>query len=56
MKCSKSARGCGVKHTKQGLSPGALLEVERFKKRTRLQRKAHFEVKSVKNLWSPTSF
>ena len=54
LRCRKSARRCGAKHTSKWkctkhLSFGALLEVEMSKKCTPLWRKAHFEFKSAKN-------
>ena len=59
--CRKSARRCGAKHiskskcTKhQGFGP--LLEVAMSKKCTPLWREAHFQVKSVKNWRSRTTF
>ena len=54
LRCWKSARRCGAKHiskskcTKHSML-GTLLEVEMSKKCAPLWRKAHFEVKSVKN-------
>ena len=61
LRCRKSWRRCGAKHiskwkcTKhQGFGP--LLEVEMSKKCTPLWREAHFEVKSVKNWRSRTTF
>ena len=61
LSCRKSARRCGAKHiSKSKVSKharfGALLEVEMLKKCTQLWRKAHFQVKSVKNLPSQTTF
>ena len=60
-KCRKSARRCGTKHMSKakvlktgGLGP--LLEVEMLKKCTALRREAHFQVKSVKNWRSRTTF
>ena len=55
LRCRKSARRCGVKHISKSKctkhnSSGPLLEVEMSKKCTPLWRKAHFEVKSAKNL------
>ena len=57
----KIARRCGTKHISKSkctkhtmLRP--LLEVEMSKKCTRLWREAHFQVKSVKNWWSRTTF
>ena len=61
LRCRKSARRCGAKHiskwkcTKHTMF-GALLEVEMSKKWTPLWREAHFEVKSVKNWRSRTTF
>ena len=61
LRCRKSARRCGAKHiwkakcTKHTIL-GALLEVEMSKKCTPLWREAHFEVKSVKNWRSRTTF
>ena len=61
LRCRKSARRCGAKHilkskcTKHTML-GALLEVEMSKKCTPLWREAHFEVKSVKNWRSRTTF
>ena len=61
LRCRKSARRCGAKHiskwkcTKHAIV-GALLEVEMSKKCTPLWREAHFEVKSVKNWRSRTTF
>ena len=59
--CRKSARRCGAKQILKskvlktdGLGP--LLEVEMSKKCTPLWREAHFEVKSVKNWRSRTTF
>ena len=61
LRCRKSARRCGAKHiskskcTKhQGFGP--LLEVAMSKKCTPLWREAHFQVKSVKNWRSRTTF
>ena len=61
LRCRKSARRCGAKHISKskvlktgGLGP--LLEVEMSKKCTPLWREAHFEVKSVKNWRSRTTF
>ena len=60
-KCRKSARRCGAKHMSKakvlktgGLGP--LLEVAMSKKCTPLWREAHFQVKSVKNWRSRTTF
>ena len=61
LRCRKSARRCGAKYiskwkcTKHTVL-GALLEVEMSKKCTPLWREAHFEVKSVKNWRSRTTF
>ena len=61
LRCWKSARRCGAKHiskskcTKHTRS-GPLFEVEMSKKCTLLWREAHFEVKSVKNWRSRTTF
>ena len=61
LRCRKSARRCGAKHVSKskllktgGLGP--LLEVEMSKKCTPLWREAHFQVKSVKNWRSRTTF
>ena len=60
-RCWKSARRCGAKHilkskcTKHTIL-GPLLEVEMLKKCTPLWREAHFQVKSVKNWRSRTTF
>ena len=61
LRCRKSARRCGAKHISKskvlktdGLGP--LLEVEMSKKCTPLWREAHFQVKSVKNWRSRTTF
>ena len=61
LRCRKSARRCGAKHISKskvlktdGLGP--LLEVEMSKKCTPLRREAHFQVKSVKNWRSRTTF
>ena len=61
LRCRKSARRCGAKHISKskvlktgGLGP--LLEVEMLKKFTPLWREAHFQVKSVKNWRSRTTF
>ena len=61
LRCRKSARRCGAKHISKSkctkhLSSGPLLEVEMSKKCTPLWREAHFEVKSVKNWRSRTTF
>ena len=61
LRCQKSGRRCGAKHiskwkcTKHTRS-GPLLEVEMSKKCTPLWREAHFQVKSVKNWRSRTTF
>ena len=59
--CRKSARRCGAKHISKSkctkhLSSGPLLEVVMSKKCTPLWREAHFQVKSVKNWRSRTTF
>ena len=61
LRCRKSVRRCGAKHISKskvlktdGLGP--LLEVEMSKKCTPLWREAHFQVKSVKNWRSRTTF
>ena len=61
LRCRKSARRCGAKHILKSkctkhLSSGPLLEVEMSKKCTPLWREAHFQVKSVKNWRSRTTF
>ena len=61
LRCRKSARHCGAKHILKSkctkhLSVGRLLEVEMSKKCTPLWREAHFQVKSVKNWRSRTTF
>ena len=61
LRCRKSARRCGAKHISKSKCPkhlsfGPLLEVEMSKKCTPLWREAHFEVKSVKNWRSQTTF
>ena len=61
LRCRKSARRCGAKHmskwkcTKHTIL-GPLLEVEMSKKCTPLWREADFQVKSVKNWRSRTTF
>ena len=61
LRCRKSARRCGAKHiskskcTKHTRS-GPLLEVAMSKKCTPLWHEAHFQVKSVKNWRSRTTF
>ena len=57
----KSARRCGAKHIskwkcRKHLSVGRLLEVAMSKKCTPLWREAHFQIKSVKNWRSRTTF
>ena len=61
LRCRKIARRCGAKHISKSkcakhLSSGPLLEVEMSKKCTPLWREAHFQVKSVKNWRSRTTF
>ena len=61
LRCRKSARRCGAKHISKSKCAkhtilGPLLEVEMSKKCTPLWRKAHFQVKSVKNWRSRTTF
>ena len=61
LRCRKSARRCGAKHILKSkctkhLRSGPLLEVEMSKKCTPLWREAHFQVKSVKNWRSWTTF
>ena len=61
LRCRKSARRCGAKHISKSkctkhLSFGPLLEVAMLKKCTPLWREAHFQVKSVKNWRSRTTF
>ena len=61
LRCRKSARRCGAKHIskwkcRKHLSVGRLLEVAMSKKCTPLWREAHFQVKSVKNWRSRTTF
>ena len=61
LRCRKSARCCGAKHISKSKctkhhSSGPLLEVEMSKKCTPLWREAHFQVKSVKNWRSRTTF
>ena len=60
-RCRKSARSCGAKHISKSkctkhTNVGPLLEVEMSKKCTPLWREAHFQVKSVKNWRSRTTF
>ena len=61
LRCRKSARRCGAKHISKSKCTkhtilGPLLEVEMSKKRTRLWREAHFEVKMYKAHHSRTTF
>ena len=61
LRCRKSARRCGAKHISKSkctkhTNVGPLLEVEMSKKCTPLWREAHFQVKSVKNWQSRTTF
>ena len=61
LRCRKSARRCGAKHILKSKvlktdCLGPLLEVRMSKKCTPLWREAHFEVKSVKNWLSRTTF
>ena len=61
LRCRKSARRCGAKHIlkwkcAKHTMVGPLLEVAMSKKCTPLWREAHFEVKSVKNWRSRTTF
>ena len=61
LRCRKSARRCGAKHILKSkctkhTNVGPLLEVEMSKKCTPLWREAHFQVKSVKNWRSRTTF
>ena len=61
LRCRKSARRCGAKHISKSkctkhTNLGPLFEVEMSKKCTPLWREAHFEVKSVKNWRSRTTF
>ena len=61
LRCRKSARRCGAKHISKSKCTkhtrfGPLLEVEMSKKCTPLWREAHFQVKSVKNWRSRTTF
>ena len=61
LRCRKSARRCGEKHSLKSkctkhLSVGRLLEVEMSKKCTPLWREAHFEVKMYKTHHSRTTF
>ena len=61
LRCRKSARRCGAKHSSKSkcpkhLSLGPLLEVEMSKKCTPLWREAHFEVKMLKTPGVRTTF
>ena len=61
LRCRKSARRCGAKHISKSKCTkhtmvGPLLEVAMTKKCTPLWREAHFQVKSVKNWRSRTTF
>ena len=61
LRCRKSARRCGAKHISKSkctkhTNLGPLLEVQMSKKCTPLWREAHFQVKSVKNWRSRTTF
>ena len=61
LRCRNSARRCGAKHISKSKCTkhtrfGPLLEVEMSKKCTPLWREAHFQVKSVKNWRSRTTF
>ena len=61
LRCRKSARRCGAKHISKSKCTkhtilGPFLEVEMSKKCTPLWREAHFQVKSVKNWRSRTTF
>ena len=61
LRCRKSARRCGAKHISKSKCTkhtivGPLLEVEMSKKCTPLWREADFQVKSVKNWRSRTTF
>ena len=61
LRCRKSARRCGAKHISKSKCTkhtilGPLLEVEMSKKCTPLWCEAHFQVKSVKNWRSRTTF
>ena len=61
LRCRKSARCCGARHISKSKCTkhtrfGPLLEVEMSKKCTPLWREAHFQVKSVKNWRSRTTF
>ena len=61
LRCRKSVRRCGAKHISKSKCTkhtmvGPLLEVAISKKCTPLWREAHFQVKSVKNWRSRTTF
>ena len=61
LRCRKSARRCGAKYISKSkctkhLSVGPLLDVAMSKKCAPLWREAHFQVKSVKNWRSRTTF
>ena len=61
LRCRKSAHRCGAKHISKSkctkhTNVGPLLEVPMSKKCTPLWREAHFQVKSVKNWRSRTTF
>ena len=61
LRCRKSARRCGAKHISKSkcrkhTDLGPLFEVAMSKKCTPLWREAHFQVKSVKNWRSRTTF
>ena len=61
LQCRKSARRCGAKHISKWkctkhTNVGPLFEVAMSKKCTPLWREAHFQVKSVKNWRSRTTF
>ena len=61
LRCRKSARRCGAKHTSKSKCTkhtrfGPLLEVEMSKKCTPLWREAHFEVKMYKTLHVRATF
>ena len=61
LRCRKSARRCGAKHISKSKCTkhtilGPLFEVAMSKKCTPLWREAHFQVKSVKNWRSRTTF
>ena len=61
LRCRKSARRCGAQHISKSKCTkhnrfGPLLEVEMSKKCAPLWREAHFQVKSVKNPQSQTTF